>query len=154
VRKTQKGGPSGFVYLFAVALALAAGAARPAVAQAGAGAEGELPRGMVAFFTGLQACPTGWIETQHAAGRLVVGVKLGHAVAGTVGLPLGEKEDRKHRHTFKAQFRVPAKSLTALDGCCNECCANYGTRTSQGEPTTGDSTSNLPFIQLLLCEKL
>jgi hypothetical protein len=148
VRKTRKAGPSGLVYLLAAALALAAGAARPAAAQ------GELPRGMIAFFTGLQACPTGWIEPPNAHGRLVVGVKLGHAVGGTVGLPLGEKEDRKHHHSFKADFRVPAKSLTALDGCCNECCANYGTRTSLGEPKTGDSTSNLPFIQLLLCEKL
>jgi hypothetical protein len=147
VRETRRAGPSGFVYLLAAALALAAGAARPAAAQ-------ELPGRMIAFFTGLQACPPGWIESPNAAGRLVVGVRLGHTVGGTVGLPLGEKEDRKHRHPFTAQFRVPAKSLTAVDGCCNECCANYGTRTSQGEPITGDSTSNLPFIQLLLCEKL
>ena len=102
---------------------------------------------------GLQACPTGWIEPPNAAGRLVVGVPPGHEVGGTVGLPLGEQENRKHLHPFTAEFRVPAKAIEG-SGDLNRCCANYGTRAVLGEPTTGESTSNLPFIQLLLCEKL
>ncbi|HCP45321.1 MAG TPA: hypothetical protein DIU15_04735, partial [Deltaproteobacteria bacterium] len=56
-----------------------------------------LPSGFIGFFD-LPSCPPGWREAVDAQGRLVVGISGLDTLAGTVGAPLGDLEDRAHGH--------------------------------------------------------
>jgi len=56
-----------------------------------------MPSGLIGFFD-LPSCPPGWSDAIDAQGRIVVGISHLDALAGTVGTPLGDLEDRAHGH--------------------------------------------------------
>ena len=58
--------------------------------------EGAVPSGAVMSFN-RESCPDGWSEFVDANGRTIVGVD-GGKLGGTVGLPLGNLENREHTH--------------------------------------------------------
>ncbi len=65
----------------------------------GAGVDGGPPSGAVLFFEGEQ-CPVGWSEVDEARGRALVGLGgSAGTLAGTVGEPLEDLENRAHSHT-------------------------------------------------------
>ncbi len=111
-----------------------------------------IAKGSVAFFsaeTGL--CPSGWKVADYAMGRLVVGAASEAAVGKSVGLPLGDQEDRTHVHSYNTNVDLPYKSVAAADGANNQGAAAQTLMLSgQSEP----ATSGLPFVQLVVCEKL
>jgi hypothetical protein len=120
----------------------------PARAE-GQAADDGVPTGMVAFFTAA-SCPTGWSAASYANGRLVVGVNLAAQVGKTVGNPLADKEDRAHTHPFTVQLTTTVHSISAADGSNNQGAA---AQMYSWSDATASSTTGLPFIQLLACEK-
>jgi hypothetical protein len=116
----------------------------PATAQDGT------PSGMVAFFMAAQ-CPSGWNAASVAQGRLVVGVTDPTAVGVMVGPPLTNQTAPSHGHAYATTVNLTAKSIAAASSCCNDQGAKAQGYTVSGN--TGSATSNLPFIQLVACQK-
>ena len=109
-----------------------------------------IPAGTVAFFAG-SSCPAGWTRPDYAKGRMVVAVVDGSTVGTTVGTPLGDQEDRVHRHSYSVSLPLPPKGITASSNSSDTRGAQAGTYT--GTAQTEPATSGLPFVQLLACEK-
>jgi hypothetical protein len=61
-------------------------------------------RAVVAF--NRQSCPNGWSQFAPAEGRVVVGLNPGGALRGRVGIPLGDKEKRRHTHLVDPPTRA------------------------------------------------
>ncbi len=131
-----------------ICLALAGGTMERPVPAATTDA---VPAGTVAFFNGIDdGCPSGWSVPVGASGRLVVGVTVGNTVGGTVGPALSEGEDPTHKHDFETTVKIKKKGVTALNSCCNHSGAKKTNLDLEGK--TDESTSGLPFVQLLICE--
>jgi hypothetical protein len=139
---------------FILAGALATAVGNHAAAQS----TDETPSGMVAFFMMSGAtCPTGWAIPQAAQGRLLLGVTDSSRVGGTVGTPLGDQAQPLHLHTFQTTLPAAGAGIDA-NYCCNDIGAQSGTYTvpddAPGKTNGGQTDSaNLPFIQLLVCQK-
>lgn len=117
-----------------------------------AAAEDALPAQSVAFFN-LSACPEGWTPFSRADGRLVASLMPGGGNGALVGdTPLSDLENRTHQHKLTASFTTTKKSYVLIGGCCNESLGNAGTYSFTG--TTEPASSNLPYTQLLMCQKL
>ena len=56
-----------------------------------------IPKGAVMSFN-LESCPKGWDPLVDAQGRAIVGLPADGTLAGTVGAPLTDLEDRAHTH--------------------------------------------------------
>jgi hypothetical protein len=69
-----------------------------------------VPPGAVMMFD-LDTCPAGWSALDAARGRAIVGVPTGGMRGGTVGSPLGDKEDRLHTHVVD-----PVSTLSTSSG--------------------------------------
>lgn len=115
-----------------------------------------MPRGTVAFFAGPTTCPEDWGPATYTNGRLVVGAYVSDAgvasdLLETVGDPLADREDRAHAHTFSGTVSLAAQNLSGADGS-NAAAAATGTVDVAG--TTSPATTGLPFVQLMVCEKL
>jgi hypothetical protein len=135
-------------------LALLAAAAAPWLfgagrAEGGPPADDGVPSGTIAFFTGGQ-CPPGWQVVAALQGRAVVGAPDAAGVGVKLGAPLGDREDRKHQHTYTGTVTLTDKSLAAADGS-NDNGAAAQAYTVSG--TTADQVSGLPFIQVQPCAK-
>lgn len=136
-----------FRFCLMTSLVLLAAAALPAAAGESA------PTGMVAFFT-TDSCPAGWKKADYVTGRLVVAVKDGTKVGGTVGTPLKDRENRTHQHSYSTTVTLKSKSISGASSCCND----HGAQSKYANPvtspaTTDPATSSLPFTQLVVCEK-
>jgi len=107
-----------------------------------------IPEGFITFFDSDQ-CPDGWIPVETAQGRLIVSVSDPEQAGITVGVPLGDQEDRIHVHTYETAVKLSEKDIAAI-GCCNDQGASHGTYPISGK--VNSSTSGLPFVQLLLCQ--
>jgi hypothetical protein len=59
------------------------------------------PAGTAMLFA-IAGCPSGWSELAAARGRAVVGLGAGGTVAGTVGAPLRDLENRAHAHSTRS----------------------------------------------------
>src|SRR5688572_5563857 len=92
--------------LLVAALALGLPAGRPARGEDPA-SDG-VPGGAVIFFAGRSSCPDGWMPADYTRGRLVVAVASALDVGTEVGTPLGDQEDRRHRHAFSAMVDLPS----------------------------------------------
>jgi hypothetical protein len=110
---------------------------------------GGVPRHVLAMFNAA-TCPTGWAEATAARGRLMVGVDSGAFTNVPVGVPLGDREDRTHTHTFSGTVTPTVKSISAASGGNNS--AAQSAPSSWSTPGAA-APSGLPFIQLLVCEK-
>ncbi|HLJ86067.1 MAG TPA: hypothetical protein VKZ53_04550 [Candidatus Angelobacter sp.] len=122
------------------------------IAQAAALPPGtdDTPSGMVAVFT-TPSCPAGWVIPANAQGRLMVGVTDPTTVGVTVNDPIANQTDPTHGHNpITGSSNFDSKSIAAAN-CCNTQGAASGTQqaTAQVVPTG----SNLPFIQLSVCQK-
>lgn len=122
-----------------------------------AGAQQDLsPSGMVAFFmTSGAACPTGWSVFQAGQGRLLVGVSDGSQINITnAAPPMTDQAAPTHAHSFQATATLTSKRISA-GHCCNDQGAahgSYGTPSNPPDMTAGASV-DLPFIQLVICQK-
>ena len=112
-----------------------------------------VPSGTVAFFsfddTGGN-CPAGWLPAAQAQGRLVVGTTEPADVGVLVGTPLTDQEDRTHIHPYQGTVNLPSRNIAGADGG-NHNGAQSGDHVVSGN--SENSSSGLPFVQLLVCEK-
>jgi hypothetical protein len=107
------------------------------------------PPGMVAFFM-TQTCPTGWAVPASVQGRLIVGVNDASNVGLTVGTAMASQTAPAHQHAYSTTVTLNSKNIALANGD-NEQGAKKGDYKVGG--TTESSTSNLPFIQLTVCQK-
>jgi hypothetical protein len=110
--------------------------------------DGVLP-GTIAFFSG-GACPAGWQTATAVQGRLVLAVVDGTTAGMTVGVPLGDQEDRQHAHTYSGTVTLSPDGLAAVNGGNDQGAASQA-YTVMG--TTGMASSSLPFVQVQPCLK-
>jgi hypothetical protein len=87
-----------------------------------------------------------------AQGFVIVGTTSASAVGSSKGTPMADGKAPTHRHTYKTEFFLESKFLSAVSGCCNDSGAKPTTVTQEGLKTA-DATSNDPFLQLLVCQK-
>lgn len=126
---------------------LATGAAAPATAQA----QGDsLPAGAISFFN-LKQCPDGWAPLTQADGLLTVPLVEGAGNGGISGTALVAGAQPKHKHGIAASIHLPSTNFVGIAGCCNEHLADSGTKNWSG--TTDESTTGLPYVELMLCMK-
>jgi hypothetical protein len=109
-----------------------------------------VPSGTVAFFGAGTSCPAGWAIATQVQGRAIVGVTDGAQGGITVGMPLGDREDRTHTHAFTGDVTLTERGIAAANGS-NNSAANAQTYTVTG--STDPATSGAPFIQLRACVK-
>jgi len=109
------------------------------------GAMAEVPQGAVMTFN-LASCPSGWTEVTDAQGRAIVGLPSGGTVAGTVGSPLANLENRTHTHEVN-----PASTSTTSNGSHehgydtppgNTSFADIGEHTHSINPPSTNTNSN------------
>ena len=123
------------------------------------------PSGMVAFFAAADpstgSCPAGWFVPPQAQGRLLVGVTSPGAVGITVGTPMANATDPVHSHGYFPSITLAEQAVAGASGGLDHEGAHNGTYTLQasaGPPPvasvfTDPSPSNLPYIQLIVCQK-
>ncbi|WNM61343.1 hypothetical protein [Candidatus Nitrospira neomarina] len=136
----------GFV-LIAVVAGFLAGS--NAIATNPSGTDGT-PSGMVAFFT-TASCPTGWSVATNVQGRAVVAVQKSSDSGVMVGTPLQDMTAPGHVHSYKTDLTLPNKHAALATGEKDYAYAKSGTYTISGD--VQEATSNLPFIQLVVCQK-
>lgn len=121
------------------------------------------PKNMVAFFmTAGPLCPTGWTPFVPAQGRLLLGITSlgpnGNNLGVQVGQPLADQTPPSHTHNFSTTVQVTSKSIAALSDFGNNDAAKSGTYYAPTPPpsvgTTAPPDVSLPFIQLVVCQKL
>lgn len=128
---------------------------------------------MIALFDG--ACPSGWTNYTAAQGRVVVGVSTNGALGATVGIALGDQENRpvgQHSHIVDPPSTTsgpggthpghsdsgdPLNGNGAADGDANRAVINNHSHTVDIAPfNSGDAGSvpgtNAPYIQLRYCK--
>jgi hypothetical protein len=120
--------------------------ALPAPALAASG----VPNGIVSFFMS-DSCPEGWRPSERAQGRLILATVEPSRVGKTYGTPLGPQQMPEHVHDFKGQVTLSSEPLAAASGGGNPSSGPQGTHEATG--VTAPTTSNLPFQQLIACEK-
>jgi hypothetical protein len=108
------------------------------------------PYGAISFFNGAN-CPPGWATFSLAAGRLIVPIMQNSGLGGTVGTPLTSGQDVTHTHPFSSSLSMASTDFIGIPGCCNNDVTSDGTKTFSG--TSDASSSNVPYIQLLVCMK-
>lgn len=116
----------------------------PALAASGA------PNGIVSFFMA-DSCPEGWRPAEQATGRGILATVDPARVGKTYGAPLSPQRGPEHSHGFKAAVTLTPEPLAAASGGGNPSSGPQGRHEVTG--TTGTSTGNLPFQQLVVCEK-
>ncbi len=112
-----------------------------------------VPSGTVAFFSFDGSggnCPAGWVPAAQVQGRMVVGTTEAADVGVLVGAPLADQEDRAHVHAYQGTVQLPSRNVAGANGGNNQG-AQSGDHALMG--TSDASTSGLPFVQLLVCEK-
>ena len=108
------------------------------------------PSGMVAFFT-TTSCPTGWSVATNVQGRAVVAVQNSSDLGVMVGTPLQDKTAPGHVHNYTTDITLPNKHASLATGGRDDSYAKSGKYTISGN--LQEATSDLPFIQLVVCQK-
>lgn len=112
---------------------------------------GALPEHVVSFFN-LSECPSGWRQYSAARGRFVVpliaGVDNGSRSPND---PLKDGEERRHGHRYSSSVELASQSFTAFGGG-NDSPAKAGRANFSGN--TADASRGLPYVQLLMCQKM
>jgi hypothetical protein len=101
------------------------------------------------FFVDTTACPDGSTALQDAAGRVLVVTSQTSEIGKTVGTPMEDQQDNTHTHSGTITVNLPEHSISGGSDCCNDQATTKGDHTAS--ITSGSSTTNLPFIQLLVC---
>lgn len=111
-----------------------------------------LPAEAVAFFgPDIYECPVGFLPLDDSAGRALI---PGHStdITKSDAAPLADQEDRGHSHVHdNGQCSVTTQStdFEGVGGCCNDSPSADGTYAVA--VTSGESTTGLPYIQMLTC---
>lgn len=112
-------------------------------------AASDLPSGMI-FFVADENCPSGSSAAKDAAGRVIMVTTDTSQVGKTYGTPMKDQQDNTHTHSGTMTVNLPEHHVAGASSCCN------GQATIKGNHsatiTSGASTTNLPFIQLLVCQ--
>ena len=108
------------------------------------------PSGMVAFFT-TTSCPTGWNVATNVQGRAVVAVQNSSDLGVMIGTPLQDMAALGHVHSYTTDITLPNKHAALATGGSDDSYAKSGKYTISGD--LQEATSNLPFIQLVVCQK-
>ncbi len=127
-------------------------AARPARAADG------YPLGAIAYFD-LSSCPSGWSAAIGANGTSLNGFTLvpfasplpSGTLGTTVNHALNNGENRGHRHAFFGSINLTSVSFAGAAGDGNDYPAADGSQSFVGQ--TEAASTNLPYLQLLLCQK-
>ncbi len=109
------------------------------------------PAGTVVFYNGA-ACPTGWTEYTAARGFTIVGLPASGTLNGTVGTALTNLLDRTHTHTGPSHthsLQGPNFDAAGGSGALGFNTSASGT----GATGTAATSSVMPYIQLLVCQK-
>jgi hypothetical protein len=119
---------------------------------------------MVAFFMSAgTTCPAGWSTFTRGQGRLLVGAPASY-LGQTVGAAMADRTPPEHSHSMSTTVAITANpaepyasSTCAISWLCSHQGAQGGIRqyvpTGQQGTTTDGRTSDLPYIQLLVCQK-
>ncbi|MFC3193358.1 hypothetical protein ACFODZ_03775 [Marinicella sediminis] len=108
----------------------------------------DLPTGMV-FFVASSECPSGTNAAKDAAGRIVIVTTDTSQIGKTYGDAMEDQKDNTHTHKGSMTVNLPEHHVAGASSCCNGQATTKGKHTAS--ITTGPSTTNLPFIQLLAC---
>jgi len=112
---------------------------------------GSVPFSTVAFFdVSVKECPANWMPFDGAEGRFLI---AGFASQGTLTSetdPLSSGEDRQHSHDFQITISTDDVSYVGSAGCCNSDVSGNG-EFGSGVVGSDDSSTGLPYIQLLTC---
>jgi len=109
-----------------------------------------VPFGTIAFFEpSMAACPSNWLPLEEANGRFLLPGFAEDGVLPSVAKPLESGEDRHHQHIFLTNITTTDVSYDGVDGCCNNNPAAADDYPIGG--TTNNTSSELPYIQLLTC---
>ena len=108
------------------------------------------PYGAISFFN-VTSCPSGWGPLSLAAGYFVVPIMQSSGMGGTVGSPLASGQDVQHTHSFSSSVSLGSLDYAGIAGCCNHNVTSDGTKGFGG--TSNASSSNVPYVQLLVCMK-
>lgn len=109
----------------------------------------ELPKNMIFFMSGT-ACPAGSSRLVNANGRMLLVANDPGAIGSTSGKALADREDRKHKHKAKVSANLNEHSISGASSCCNSQSTRKGEHSADLE--TDETTSALPFVQLLACK--
>jgi hypothetical protein len=107
-----------------------------------------LPSGMI-FFVATAQCPAGSSPAQNAAGRILIATTDTSQAGKTQGTPMADQQDNTHTHSGSMTVNLPMHRIAGASSCCNGQATKKGNHTAS--ITTAPSTTNLPFIQLLVC---
>ena len=118
-----------------------------ALGAAEAAAQG-LPKGMIFFVTTSQ-CPSGSSPAQNAAGRILIAVTDTSQIGKTQGTPMKDQQDNTHTHSGAMTVTLTEHRIAGASSCCNGQATTKGDHTAN--ITSEPATTNLPFIQLLVC---
>jgi hypothetical protein len=110
-----------------------------------------IPEGAVSFFQG-PACPGGWGAYAAANGRFIVPLVADDPAGTTHGKELANGEDRKHSHGVTATFHVGSVSYAGVVGGGNHGVGAAGDVAFAA--TSTESSTGLPYVQLLACRKV
>ncbi|GJL68769.1 MAG: hypothetical protein NPIRA06_14040 [Nitrospirales bacterium] len=117
-------------------------------------AQDPYPSQAIAFFNAKE-CPGGWTPTGNLldgmTGRFLVPVMPNGTPQQTVETALASGENRTHAHSFSSSITLSSTYIHGVDGCCNNDQTSEGKYTFSG--TTAVSTSEVPYVQLLVCMK-
>lgn len=106
-----------------------------------------IPKGFMTFFDGA-TCPPQWTEYESSQGRIIISVTDAANAGITVGVPLGDQEDRTHTHRTILSGNLPYQHIAGAGGSNTQ-----GAKHGQVSTTfiSDPSPSGLPFTQLILC---
>jgi hypothetical protein len=109
------------------------------------------PSGMMTFFANVSACPSSWTQVAVTQGRFIVGLPDG-AVAGLTfgGSALGSLEQRSHAHTVRGSLVTGTYNIALASGNGT---GFTRTGTYPFNTTSSTTSADLPYLQLLHCQK-
>lgn len=109
------------------------------------------PAGMLLFFSA-SACPPGWTQPASTQGRFLVGLPDGAKSGLAFGAPsLTSTESRRHRHSGGGQLKTSSHGIALASGAGAGGYAKDDTYAYQ--VTSSESAIDLPYVQLLQCQK-
>ena len=111
---------------------------------------GSVPAG-VTIFVESSVCPVGWASSTLTEGRFLVGLPSGAGPSAFGGDPLKPLENRDHTHDYSGSLSTDSSGIALTTGCCAKGFGKDGKYSYSG--TTRRAGANLPYIQLMSCEK-
>lgn len=108
------------------------------------------PSGVIVFVES-NVCPVGWDSSTLTEGRFLVGLPSGATPAAFGGDPLRPLENREHAHDYSGSLSTDSAGIALTTGCCAKGYGKDGKYSYRG--TTRRAGANLPYIQLMTCQK-